>query len=57
MVTTALTNHCVGTKHTFNFENAKILKTDTHNKKRQIYEIIEIQKNPKPFNWKNKQTL
>ena len=49
---TALTTHTQEKKHSFDFENIKILRTENHTKKREIYETIEIQKNKKNINFK-----
>lgn len=47
---TALTAHERKTQHSFNFESAKILKTETNTRKRELYESIEIQKNYRAIN-------
>lgn len=49
---TALTNHMTETNHMFDFNNVKILKTENHTKKREFYEMIEIQKNKNTINSK-----
>lgn len=49
---TALTNHMMETKHNFNYEQTEILKTETNNKKRELLEMIYIQKNNNTVNSK-----
>jgi len=50
---TALTNHVLEKKHTIDYENTKILRTENHTKKREFHEMIEIQKNKKSINAKS----
>ncbi|XP_060523582.1 uncharacterized protein LOC132700362 [Cylas formicarius] len=50
--TTALKSHCAETKHSFNFAKVKILKTENNTKKREILEMVEIQKNKNSINSK-----
>lgn len=47
---TALTNHVSTENHTFDFNKTKILKTENHQKKREFYEMVEIQKNKNAVN-------
>jgi hypothetical protein len=49
---TALTNHISEKKHTFNYEDVQILRTENNQKKREFYEMIEIQKNQNNINSK-----
>ena len=49
---TALTNHMLEKEHTFNYEQVQILRTENHTKKREIYEMIEIQRNHNSINSK-----
>lgn len=49
---TALSNHADEKQHSFNFDNVKILKTENHSKRREFFEMIEIQKNKKCVNAK-----
>jgi hypothetical protein len=48
--TTALTKHELSKKHTFDYNNTKILKTENNQKKREFYEMIEIHKNKSAIN-------
>lgn len=47
---TALTKHTQTMKHKFNFDKTEILATETHTKKREIIEMIEIKKHPNSIN-------
>lgn len=49
---TALTSHMTEKNHTFNYNNVKILRTENNTKKRELYEMIEIQRNSKSINSK-----
>lgn len=49
---TALTNHSSQNNHCFNFDKTKILRTENNSKKREFYEMIEIQRNPNSINLK-----
>lgn len=42
---TALTHHCREIKNTFSFLNTIILKSETHTKKREVHNMIKIEKN------------
>jgi hypothetical protein len=47
---TALTNHEHTKKHTFNYNNTKILKTESQTKKREFLEMVEIHKQKNAIN-------
>lgn len=47
---TALKKHVEDTKHTFDFENVKILKKEVNEKKRLVLEMIEIKKDKNTIN-------
>lgn len=47
---TALTNHETTKKHTFNFENTKIIKSENITKKRELHEMLHIQKTKNAVN-------
>ena len=47
---TALTNHEKTKKHTFNYENVKILASEPNTKKREFLEMIMIQKTTNTIN-------
>ena len=42
---TALTNHILEKGHTFDYEKVDILRTENNPKKREFYEMLEIQQN------------
>lgn len=47
---TALTGHETEYKHKFDYDKTRILRTETNKKKREIYEMIYIQKNENAIN-------
>lgn len=47
---TALSNHEKSTKHSFNFNNTKILKTEPNQQKREFLEMIYIKNNKNAIN-------
>jgi hypothetical protein len=47
---TALTKHEKQHKHSFNYDKTRILRTEIYNKKREIFESMEIKKNQNAIN-------